>query len=169
MAEIETGIDGLILLHSGADVVGYAQVDGDACLGGNRSITRADVLKVVSRVNQIPNIKIDYVLGACGVGLGTLTAVDGNTLAFAAPGGTQGADVAIANGETKVLVDGTDGDAGIVVTRRSDVALAGSETFQIAEVMTNVVGGPGFSSAEATAGGSKYGAAANSTAGDEVV
>jgi len=151
MADEKTRADSLWPYYSGAGSDGGAQADPDACLGNYRSSTVCSLLGN-TRTSPISNITIDFIGGANETGDGTLTAIDSDNLAWTPPGGSQGASVTIANGETKVLEGGTDTDKHVRVTRTSAAALSGTATVTLADSFNNTVGMDNVSSAEAAAG-----------------
>lgn len=150
-----TGPDSIRAYLTGAGSDGGAQADDDASLGNYRSSTELTVLQA-DDTTPIANVTVDFVSGENGTGNGTLTAVDADTLAWTAPGGSQGVSVAIANGETKILEDGTTRSKYIRVTRTSATALTGTPTVVLSEVLNNVIAFDNVASAEATAGDDEY-------------
>jgi len=166
MPELNTRADSLRWLHSGAASEGAAQTDPLACLGG--FIASTEVTHVSwSVASPISNVTIDYVAGANGIGDGTLTAASAGTLTWAAPGGSAGAAVSIANGETKTLEDGTTPGAYVRVTRTTADALSGAATVTVSDVLNEAIGGSDLSGAEATAGESEYAAVFLKNTGDK--
>jgi hypothetical protein len=155
MAEENTRGDSIVLLHSGAASVGAAQASALACLGGKRSSTRIDSL-AVDISSPISGITVNYVSGKCGEGSASLAVTATDTLAFTAPGGSQGAGVEIANGETKILEDGGDVGKFISISRTSADALSGTATLTLTDTFNNAIGGPNFASDEASAGEDYY-------------
>lgn len=157
MPNAMTRADSIRAYNTGAGSDGAAQTNADASLGNYRSATEISVLAVV-RNSAIANITLDYVAGANGTGTGTLTASGANDLRWTPPGGTQGAAVTIANGETKVLEGGgSDGASKYIrVSRTSAAALTGTETDDLSDVVNNAVGFDNVSSAEAAAGDNEY-------------
>jgi len=106
--------------------------------------------------NAIANVTVDFVSGENGAGAGSLAATDVNDLAWTPPGGTQGAAVTIANGETKVLEGGGATGSFVRVTRTSTDDLAGEATVTLAKLFNNALGFDNISSAEAAAGDTEY-------------
>lgn len=149
-----TGPDSLRLFLTGAGSDGGAQTDPNLSLGNFRSSTEEAGLGV-TRASAIANITIAYAAVLNGVGDGTLTATGADTLKWTPPGGGQGADVTILNGETKVI-PGSDTDKYVRVTRTSATALTGTETDTLALTLNNVAGFDNVSSAEAAAGDDEY-------------
>ena len=155
MPDEKTHADALFIYLTGAASDGAAQTDPDLSLGDYRGSSEWEVLDNTI-TSPIANVTVDFVAGANGVGAGTLDAASADTLTWAAPGGSTGAAVTIANGETKILEDGTDTDAYIRVTRTTADALSGTATCTLAENYNNVVGFDNVSSGEATAGDTEY-------------
>ena len=146
---------------TGAASDGGAQANPDAALGNYRSSTEITQLGVT--VTDCPaNITVDQAGGANGTGDGTLTVKSVNSLAWTPPGGTEGATVTIANGETKTLEGGGDGNNGqlLIVSRTSaDDITGGPATVTLAYTYNNVIALDNVSSAERTAGDVEYRAA----------
>ena len=153
--------DLLEIYHTGASSHAAAQADPDASLGNFRSSTRSHSLGFVV-LNGLPNVRIDYVSGNNGVGSGAVTATASGSLAWTAPGSTTpGTAVAIANGETKKLLDGTDADKFIEVTRTSTDNLVPSVmTILCQDIFNNAIGKDNWSAAEQDAGDTEYRAVA---------
>jgi len=151
MPDEKTHADAIRLYLSGASSHEGAQADADAAIGNYRGTTEWTVL-AQSVANAIANVTIAHVAGANGEGAGTLTASGASELKWTPPGGSQGAGVTIANGETKVLEGGTDTDKYIRVTRTSAAALSGTATVTLTDTFNNTVGLDDISSAEAAAG-----------------
>ena len=151
MADEKTGPDSLRIYHTGASSHAAAQADANASVGNYRASTLATILDIVE-TNPIANVTVAFASGNNGEGNGSLTATDADTLAYTAPGGTQGAGVAIANGETKIVQDGTTASKYVRVTRTSADNLSGTVTLTYTIPVNNVMGFDDVSSAEATAG-----------------
>lgn len=141
---------------TGAAGTGLSQPNHFESLGNYRSSMRLDDLTVLRSGVLGFTVRIDHAAGRNGVGLGFLRAVTTGSLAWTAPGGTEGPEVTIANGETKVLVDGTDADAFVIVTRISAAALGGTETVQLRYTFNNAITCSEFTDAERQAGTGKY-------------
>lgn len=140
--------------HTGAAAEGAVQASGDASIGGLRSATLPVSLEHV-RYGAMPGLRIDYVAGANGTGIGSITAETEDAIKWTPPGEETGAAVTIANGETKTLA-GDDLSRYIVVTRTSATGLAGSEAVQLIDVFGNAIGGSDFDDDERAAGETKY-------------
>lgn len=154
MATAATRADSVRVYGTGASSDGGTQASADASLGNYRSSREVGVLAATIS-SPISNVTVDYIAGANGTGTGTLTATGSDTLAWTPPGGTQGAAVTILNGETKIL-EGSDLNQFVRVTRTSATALSGTATLAIVDVYNNDVGLDNVSSAEATAGDNEY-------------
>lgn len=155
MAEINTHADALRVYLSGALTDGGAQDDPSMSLGSHRSATEETFL-APHLINPIQGIKVDYVAGANGAGDGALAAIDDDNLAWMAPSGTQGALVAIANGETKIIEDGTTPSKYIRVTRTSAAAMNGVCVVRLKRVYNNALGFADITDAQRTAGATHY-------------
>ena len=120
MAETNTHVDSLRWFLTGAASDGGAQTDPDACVGNYRSSTRVGSLGFRVGLPAPRNVRIDYIEGASGEGSATVRATATGSLAFTPPGGTEGAAVAIANGEMKLLEAGdAEPSKAATVTRMS--------------------------------------------------
>lgn len=133
------GPDSVVMYMSGADVAGGYQMDAGESLGGYRSCGRVAPVGI-HRFSPITNVEIEFVSGLNGTGLGKLESVGTGSLRWAAPGGVFGDAVAIANGERRVLCDGNDAGAFVIVRRNSTYELGGKETTQLFPVLNNVAG-----------------------------
>lgn len=140
MASIYTGPDALRWYHTGATADGALQPYGRVSLGAFRSGTQ--VVSLGHRlVGALAGVRVDYVSGANGAGNGALEAVDADTLRWTAPGSaTPGAEVEIANGETKMLQDGDTASAFLIVTRTGAADLGGSCVASLGLAYGGVVG-----------------------------
>jgi len=156
MPDEKTHADSLRFYHTGASSDGDAQTDPDASLGKNRSSTEITQLGATV-TSPISNVTVDFVAGANGTGAGTLTASGVDELKWTPPGGSQGAGVTIANGETKILEGGGgETEKFIRVTRTTADNLTGTATVTLADEFNNAVGLDNVSSAEATTGDNEY-------------
>lgn len=138
-----TRADALQIYHTGAGSHGDAQADPDDSLGGFRSSTRSGNRGFLIDSSAIQGLTIDFVSASNGEGLGALTAVDADELAWTAPGSeTRGAAVQILPGEQRLLEDGDDQGKYILVTRLAEATydLAGSCAVRVLDVLNNVVG-----------------------------
>ncbi len=131
--------DAVQMVHTGAVSHAVAQADPDASLGAYRSSTRAGGLGFILS-SPIANLRLDYVSGANGSGVGAITVADANSVRWTAPGGTDGPAVAIASGETKLLEDGADPGKFVIVRRTTSAALGGAATAQITGVVNDAIG-----------------------------
>lgn len=156
MSAEKTHADSIRAFLTGASADGGAQADPNASLGKNRSSTLSKFLGH-EVTNPISNITINFVAGANGLGAGTLTATGNDELKWTPPGGTQGAGVTIANGETKILEGGnSEPEKYIRVTRTSADNLTGTATVTLTDEFNNTVGFDNVSSGEASAGDTEY-------------
>lgn len=156
MADQMTGPDALRYFHTGAASAGGSQANPNLSLGLHRAGDEIEMVDA-SRTSPIANITLDYVSGMNADGNGTLTASSASGLKWTPPGGVQGSEVTIANGETKIIQGGSGyTDAYVRVTRTSATALTGTETVAISGQPNNAVGFDDVSAAEATAGDSEY-------------
>ncbi len=115
MATNKENQDALAIFHSGALVRAYAQQSEIACLGGERSST--EMLRLAALIEfPIPDLWIEHIFGENGEGEAFIEVKDSNELYYTAPGGTKGAAVTLADGDTKVLEDNDD-DMAIRVSR----------------------------------------------------
>jgi hypothetical protein len=155
MPDEKTRADSLRLYLTGAASDGAAQTDPDASLGDYRSSSLEEFF-TDTITNPISNVTVDFVSGAHSEGDGTLTATGNDSLAWTPPGGSQGAAVSIANGETKILEGSGVPGQFIRVTRTSTDNLTGAATVTLAKSYNNVLGMDNVSSAEASAGDVEY-------------
>lgn len=154
MASVMTHADSIRMYLTGAGSHFGAQANHDLSLGNHQSST--EVAGMSFNVSSpIANISVDFVGAANGTGAGTLTVTGSDTLKWTPPGGGQGNNVTILNGESKV-VEGSDLNKFIRISRTSATALVGTATVTISEPVNNVVGFDNLSSAEATAGDTEY-------------
>lgn len=157
MPEQWTRDDSIGMYHTGAASDEAAQTDPDLSLGNYISSTR---ISHVEAQDMTPNLgscamTIVFIAGANGLDNGTLTAASADTVTWTPPGGSVGAAVTIANGETKV-VEGSSQHKYVVVTRDSATDMSASATVTIVQSKPNAIGFDGVSSAEQTAGDNEY-------------
>ena len=158
MADALTAADSMRVYLTGATSHGAAQLNPDASLGLYRSCRMVEQL-AFRRVNPISGITVEFVAGANGTGTGALTAIAASSIQWTPPGGSPGDAVTIANGETKIL-EGSDADQYIRVTRTSATALGGNESIITFEVLHNAIAGDEVGDTEATAGSANHRAVA---------
>lgn len=137
MATEKTNADALRFYLSGAESDGADQPIQALSLGGFRSSVPASGYGF-SIDSPIPGVRVDLVSAQNGVGSGALVAVDADTLAWTPPGSTQGAEVAIAIGETKIL-EGSTASRYIRVTRTSASDLEGTATITTLRCLGTVI------------------------------
>lgn len=143
------GADALRAYLSGAYAVSAPQPSCRRSLGGNGSSTPAESYSI-SRPAAIRGLRIDYVAGMCGIGLGRIVATEAGVRwapprALGIAGNQFGAVVSLTKGTPAVLYGpaGYEGD-WIEVTRTSDYVPTGQETVQVMNTLNNVVGGSDF-------------------------
>ncbi len=155
MPNDRTNAQSLGLYYTGAQATGWTQEDGDASLGGFRSATQEPELDVIV-TNPIPPVIFRHVSGACGEGAGSIRANEDGDLLFTPPGGTEGAAVAIADGEFKTLEGGTDDDKAIRVERDGSTALTGEVSLEFVKAYGTGLGMDIVTNAERVAGNNTY-------------
>jgi len=156
MADVNTGTDSIRAYLTGASVDGGAQTDPNLSLGNFRASTEVAAMSV-SVTSPISNISILSAAAANGTGAGSLTATGSDTLQWTPPGGTQGAEITILNGETKIIEGGNNEEyKNLRISRTSATALSGTATVTLAVSKNNAVGFDDVTSAERTAGDIEY-------------
>lgn len=155
MSDTNTRADSLGVYFTGAGSDGGSQATAALALGNYRSATEETPLGITV-TSAIANVTVDFAAGLNGTGSGSLTAVTTGSLAWTAPGDSQGTAVAIANGESKVLESAGSSGKYIRVTRTSAASLTGTATVTLASVFNNVIGMPNVTSSEATSGKNYY-------------
>ena len=154
MADAKRRADGLGLYLTGAASDGAAQADPDAALGNFRSSTEIRALGGLI-TDTIAPLSLAVASGANGEGTGTVTVAAGGNLTYAPPGGTAGAEVAIANGESKLLV-GTDIDKVVRVTRNTAGSMGGSMVMEFKKSFNDALGFGNVANSERVSGISRY-------------
>lgn len=154
MAEINTRADSILRYLTGAGSDGGTQTDPDSSLGDFRSSTRI-ITNIITVTSPITGISVDFASSDNGIGAGTLTVTGSDDLTWTPPGGSAGAVVTIADGETKML-EGGGGDIEkyIIITRSTASGLTGTATVTLAAKFNSVYDDK--SSAETTAGDIDY-------------
>ena len=143
--------------NTGAGSHEAAQTDADSSIGNYRSSTRSRQLwPIVS--TGFTNLTLVRLSGANQPGLGVIVALDATTLAYTGPDGTQGTGVAIANGETKVLQDGTDPEKFVEVTRTNATAFNPGAKMRLdcVDVYHNATGKSTWDDTDQGAGNTRY-------------
>lgn len=153
--DIYSGADAVRIYNTGAAADGDAQTNAADSLGGYRSGTEVASL-ALSRSGGSANLTIDFMSGSCGEGSSSVAAISSNSVSFTAPGGSAGPTVTIVNGETKVLVDGTDASKYVRVTRTSAAALSGTISITSVFVSNNAASMPNIGSAQGRIGEVDY-------------
>lgn len=155
MADEKTRADSLRFYLTGAASDGGTQTDPDASLGNYRSSTLDEYFDQ-NVTSAISNVTIDFVSGAHAEGNGTLTADSVDTLTWTPPGGSAGAAVTIANGETKVLEGSGAPEQYIRVSRTTADDLTGAATVALTKKYNNAIGFDNVEASEASAGDTEY-------------
>lgn len=155
MGEIFTGGQSLGLYYTGLRH-GSLAYGLAGLLGGGRLKKRVQSLGFVVNAQQIPELVIEEIGSGNGAGEGVLKATDVDELTWTAPGGTEGAAVTIADGETKLLEDGGDPDKWIVVTRDGAGDLLEQMPLALVDLHANAIGMRDVTAAEAAAGLNTY-------------
>lgn len=154
MASVMTHADSIRMYLTGASSHFGAQSNSDLSLGNHQSSTEIGGMSF-NVSSPIANISVDFVGAANGTGAGTLTVTGSDTVKWTPPGGGQGTNVTILNGESKVI-EGSDLNKYIRISRTSATALTGTATITISEPVNNVFGFDNVSAAEASAGDTEY-------------
>ncbi len=157
MAEQYTQADTLQYYLTGATSHEGSQSDPDASLGNYRASTKDEFLEALNSSISLGgcSLTVVRVRDTSGPGTGTLTAVDANTVTWTPPSGSAGPNVAIANGQTK-LVPGNDKNRYIVITRTSATGMSSSTGVEYDLKHPNVMGFNDVSSAKASSGDDWY-------------
>lgn len=150
MAAIHTTSDALTIYHTAADE-GITQPDPTLCLGGFKSATEVQG-KSYFVTKSMPPLVIDAVSGKLASGTHTITAQTTSTVTFTASGGTASSAVTINDGDSVLLVDGTDDDMWVRVSRISSGGLLNSLEFETYNNIDNVIAQRDVTNAEMTAG-----------------
>lgn len=151
MAEAGRGVDALGIYLSG----GASNADPAASLGGAVSATRVRALGAI-HATPIPGLVLDEVFAANGEGAGSLAVDASGNLTWTPPGGSAGAAVSIAAGETKVLAGAGDGNKAVRVTREAGLRWSGSDAPTLVWPLNGWLGHGNVSSAERVAGKTTY-------------
>jgi hypothetical protein len=152
-----TAGDALGLYLTGTEAT--AAQSHDASLGGARSLVEVTDLrwKISS---PYPGVVVEAVSGACGEGTAYIRATAAGSLAFTAPGDTEGAAVAIANGESKVLESGGSASKWVRVYRASSTDFAFGTSLgmrlKLVQSANNAIAHDNVTDAERTAGHNSY-------------
>lgn len=147
LGEQYTDADALGLFLTGAAIDGGDQSDPDLSYGNYRSSYRLEQIGFFIS-HSIPGIIIERIGGANGTGLGSMEAVNGDSLRWTAPGDTPGAAILIANGQTRMLQSGSVPAKFIIVSCHITGELAGTATVSLVPVYNDVIGSSNVPSGE---------------------
>ena len=153
MADQLTVADSLRMYQTGVFTDGGVEPDPDLSLGNYRGATFVTALGF-RVLNPFTNVRIDFVAGLNGDGVGVLSATGADALAWTPPGGSVGASVTVLNGETVVLEGGGTASKYIRVTRTTTDDLLGTANLVLTEEFENTF--DDATSAEAAAGDTEY-------------
>lgn len=154
MTAIYDRADSLWKMLTGASTDGGSQTDPALSLGNYASSTRVAGL-VVSVTSPISGITVTYASPENATGTGTLTATSSTTLAYTAPGGSQGPSVSIAAGQSYVLEDGSDPGAYITISS-STASVTGTASLALSLPLNTAISMTDAAPAETTAGSVRY-------------
>lgn len=155
MPEIQTRADSLREYLTGANSDGGTQTNPNLSLGDYRSSTEA-VSMLINIINPVFGLQVTFAAGGNTPGVGTLTAVDANTIQWKCAGGEYGPQVTITNGQSKIVETSGLPGAYIRVTRVTTADMYGTASIALSPRMNNVFAMDDVSSAEATAGDTNY-------------
>lgn len=163
MPDAFAAADGLGLYMTGVET-DASVYSPDTSLGGVRLVHAVAPLRWYVEVARYGNVVVQAVSGACGEGTAYIRATATGSLAFTAPGDTEGSAVAIANGETKLLTSGGSASKWVRVTRTSATAFpvdsySTGMVLSLVKPYSNLLGMPNVSHADRAAGLSNYRAA----------
>ncbi|MBU0847504.1 hypothetical protein KKH23_10000, partial [Patescibacteria group bacterium] len=155
MPELHTKADSIVLVHTGADATNGTQADPAACLGGYRSVSITGeygaLIDLSPTYERLTTIRIERLIcGAEPTATLTITAESTGSLSF-----EDGDAVEIADGETKLL-EGSDDDWAVVVTRVGTADLVGGLQFTAVPVFNDAVAGPNVADADRVTGQDLY-------------
>ena len=155
MATAYNRSDALGLYLSGSASDGAAQTDPAACLGGFRSSTQLRALGALVS-GPIPQVIVRHITGANGAGTALIRTDGAGDYYFTGPSGTEGAAVAIADGET-ALIEDTDTDmAARIEIDGTALALGATMTLTLVWPVNNVLGMGNVANADRVAGLTTY-------------
>lgn len=84
--------------------------------------------------NPISGITVEFVSAPNPAGDGELIAATVDTLTYKAPDGSTGSEITIANGETKIIPDGTDATMYVLASRTSADDLSGTSVIIVSAI-----------------------------------
>lgn len=150
MADAKRHADALGIYLTG----GASNSDPDASLGGVRSTIEARQLGAIISLPVAPVI-VESVLGSSGEGEAQIRGDKNGNLYWTAPGEDEGDAIAIADGESKLLL-GSDEDKGVRVTRDGTATLLGAMALDLKYIFNGWLAGRDITNAERVAGEDLY-------------
>lgn len=139
---------------TGALTAGGAQEHAHLSLGGHRSSTEAESLTLTQAAPLTGLAPHPYMFAGGGnaLGVGTLRAVDANTVQWKCAGGDYGPTVSIAPGEWKIVETAYQPGAYLRIYRSNSQDIIGTDSITLSRKLNNVYGFSDVSVAQATAG-----------------
>lgn len=139
MAPEKSSVDGLHIFNSGAVSHAAAQNDPTLSLGGFRSSTLLVSVKPTLSTPSLGScpMTIQRIDGSVSLGTGTLAAPTVDTVTWAAPGGSTGPAVTILDGQTRMVVDGTNPFHVLIITRDAATDMTSSVNVTVVQEDAN--------------------------------
>ncbi len=139
MAPEKTGVDAILVTNTGASTHNAVQANPALSLGNHSSSSPLVSVKAVATVHAMGSgeLTVQRIEANNPIGTGVLAAPTTGSVTWAAPGGTAGPAVAIANGETKQLLDGTDANNTLIVKRTNASDLTSTSNVVIVQEDVN--------------------------------
>lgn len=152
----KTRADGLGFYLTGSNGKGGSQPGPAHSLGNYRSRTEATCYGFRWDDEILKELVGLMATASCSSGEASVRGDGAGYLHFTAPGGSEGIGVSIADGETKLLEDGGDGNKAIRVMRKGSTSVLGAHNLHLSEAVNNVIGGPDLDNTARAAGANKY-------------
>lgn len=139
---------------TGALTAGGVQEDPNASLGGHRSSTEAESLALTQAgpLTGLSPHPYMYAGGGNALGVGTLRAVDANTVQWKCAGGDYGPTVSIAPGEWKIVETANLPGAYLRIYRSNSQNITGTDSITLSRKLNNVYGFSDATTAQASSG-----------------
>ena len=142
MSALNSGMDSIAFLHTGAIRVDEAQLDPAVSIGGYRSSTRVQSF-VQNRADAAPGLRILNITNPTA-GIGVISAISENLFRYQAPGDNiAGDETEIKPGEKKNLVSDTI-TKYITIYRLDDGTVPTPEVFSFVDSYLNAIAGDHF-------------------------